>query len=67
MTTSHIGAGRLPYNPAFDGLRALAALGVLAYHCKVPGFSGVHALATGSSRVGHRIYRRLAVEVLLAW
>lgn len=50
MTTSppligvigHVGATRhsLEYQPALDGLRALAALAVLAYHCKVPGFDG---------------------------
>jgi peptidoglycan/LPS O-acetylase OafA/YrhL len=30
----------LQYNPAFDGLRALAALTVVAFHARVPGFSG---------------------------
>lgn len=35
----------MAYNPAFDGLRALAVLAVLAFHCKLPfalgGFVGV--------------------------
>jgi peptidoglycan/LPS O-acetylase OafA/YrhL len=30
----------LRYNPAFDGLRAVAALLVIADHCRVPGLSG---------------------------
>lgn len=29
----------LRYNPAFDGLRAIAAMLVVAYHCRVPGFN----------------------------
>lgn len=28
------------HNPAFDGIRALAVLPVVAYHCFVPGFTG---------------------------
>lgn len=28
------------YNPAIDGLRALAVLLVVAFHCRVPGFQG---------------------------
>lgn len=28
------------YNPALDGLRAIAVLAVMALHCRVPGFSG---------------------------
>jgi peptidoglycan/LPS O-acetylase OafA/YrhL len=28
-----------PYNPAFDGLRAIAAMLVIADHCRVPGFN----------------------------
>lgn len=28
------------YNPAFDGLRALAVLAVIAFHAHVPGFGG---------------------------
>jgi peptidoglycan/LPS O-acetylase OafA/YrhL len=28
------------YNPALDGVRAIAVLSVVAYHCRVPGFSG---------------------------
>ena len=30
----------LRYNPALDGLRAIAALLVVASHCQIPGFSG---------------------------
>lgn len=30
----------MPYNPALDGIRALAVLAVIAFHARVPGFSG---------------------------
>src|SRR5690606_4183127 len=29
----------LRYNPAFDGMRAIAAMLVIASHCRVPGFN----------------------------
>lgn len=30
----------MPYNPALDGVRAVAVLIVLAFHCRLPGFGG---------------------------
>ena len=30
----------LAYNPALDGLRAIAVLLVVGFHAKVPGFRG---------------------------
>lgn len=30
----------MTYNPAFDGIRALAVLAVVAFHCRVPGLPG---------------------------
>ncbi|MGN6513239.1 MAG: acyltransferase family protein [Lysobacteraceae bacterium] len=30
------------YNPALDGIRALAVLAVVAHHCNVPGFENGH-------------------------
>src|SRR4051812_6723035 len=30
---------RLPYTPAIDGLRALAAVAVVGFHARIPGFA----------------------------
>ncbi|WP_083697626.1 acyltransferase [Rhizobium sp. RU33A] len=33
-------SSQLVYNPALDGTRAVAVITVIAFHCRVPGFSG---------------------------
>ena len=40
MTTADNGGARIAYQPALDGVRALAVVVVLLFHAEVPGFSG---------------------------
>ncbi len=58
-------AGRsLPYQPALDGVRALAVIAVLLFHGEVPGFSGGYlGVSVFFTLSGYLITSLLVVEV----
>lgn len=53
---------RLEYNPALDGLRAVAILAVVAQHAGVPGLSGYHGVTLFFVISGYLITRLLLRE-----
>jgi peptidoglycan/LPS O-acetylase OafA/YrhL len=53
---------RLAYNPALDGLRAVAILAVVAQHAGIPGLSGYHGVTLFFVISGYLITRLLLKE-----
>jgi peptidoglycan/LPS O-acetylase OafA/YrhL len=53
---------RLAYNPALDGLRAVAILAVVAQHAGIPGLSGYHGVTLFFVISGYLITRLLLHE-----
>jgi peptidoglycan/LPS O-acetylase OafA/YrhL len=53
---------RLAYNPALDGLRAVAILAVLAQHAGIPGLGGYHGVTLFFVISGYLITRLLLKE-----
>jgi peptidoglycan/LPS O-acetylase OafA/YrhL len=55
-------SSRLAYNPALDGLRAIAILAVVAQHAGIPGLSGYHGVTLFFVISGYLITRLLLKE-----
>lgn len=60
--TAPSASSRLAYNPALDGLRAIAILAVVAQHAGIPGLSGYHGVTLFFVISGYLITRLLLKE-----
>lgn len=60
--TAANGSSRLGYNPALDGLRAVAILAVVGQHAGIPGLSGYHGVTLFFVISGYLITRLLLKE-----